>query len=146
MLHWKRWTAAALEMAAIAIALNTFGLRLSGRRIRIHSDSATSVSAISRQASSSSLLMRILRGAHAIAVHYDFHIQFISHVAGAHNVRADAASRMSVRSHDQQSSPFLLELGMSPDNRVPPSVPAWLISLASQERWCVQASASARDQ
>lgn len=120
----KSWPIAALEMAAIAIALATWAPCLSGERIRIHTDSMDAVHALSRQASSSALNMRILRGIHAIAAQYDFHIH-VTHIRGAHNVSADAASRLS--SQDRQK---LEQLGLHPSRRLThPIIPDWLRSL-----------------
>lgn len=135
---WRRWTAASLEMAAIAISLNTFGGRLAGRRIRINSDSSNSVDALKRTATSSPLHMRLLRGIHAIAMHHDFHIQLVSHIKGTHNVCADAASRLSM-----QTAQRMHQLGLLESRRLIPSIPDWLISLMMQESSSALASAAA---
>lgn len=111
-------------MAAIAIALNTFGPRLSGRRIRIQTDSMNAVNALRREASYSPLNMRLLRGIHATAFVHDVHIHLTSHIKGAHNVSADAASRLSSQSADR-----LRSLALTPLLRVQPDQPKWLLDL-----------------
>ena len=134
----QTWIAADQELATIAIALETFGGRLAGLRLRIHSDSANSVHALSRSATTSSLRMRLLRGVHAIALRFDFHIQLVSHIRGTHNVCADAASRLPVQDPDR-----LRALGLLPQLQVQARVPHWLLSLQTLAPSLLQDSASA---
>jgi hypothetical protein len=119
------WSVGALEMAAIAIALDTFGPRLRGRCIRMHSDSSNAVSNMGRQAPESELNMRILRGIHAVAWRHCIRIRVVTHIAGVRNVFADAASRLSVQTPDK-----LEALGLASRTRLNPLVPAWLTQLA----------------
>ena len=117
---------AALEMAAIAIALNTFGPQLRGRCIRIHSDSANAVANMNRQAPVSPLNMRMLRGIHATAWLHDVRIKLTSHIAGDRNVFADAASRLRVQTADK-----LAALQLPPGTRLPANVPEWMNTLVA---------------
>jgi hypothetical protein len=123
---YRQWPITALELAAVAIALATWGAQLTGTRIRIHSDSMAVVTNLSRTASSSEINMRILRGIHALAFQHDFHIGFTSHIRGIHNVTADAASRLSSQTQDRLNT-----LGLTDSRRVQPVIPAWLPSIGT---------------
>jgi hypothetical protein len=120
------WPIPALEMAAVAIALDTFGPRLRGRCIRLHSDSAAVVGNVRRHSPASELNMRLLRGIHATAWTHDVRIALATHIPGARNVFADAASRLSAQTPEQ-----LAQLGLSTHTRLEPSVPRWLLDLAA---------------
>jgi hypothetical protein len=124
--QFRRLPIAALEMAAIAIALNTFGPQLRGRCIHIHSDSANAVANMTRQAPASPLNMRMLRGIHATAWLHDIRIKLTSHIAGVRNVFADAASRLRVQTAD-----MLASLQLPPETRQAASLPEWLITLVA---------------
>jgi hypothetical protein len=121
----KEWNIHSLELAAIAIALNNFGPRLTGKRVTIHSDSMNSVNAIDKQASKSFIMLRLLRAVHAIAFQFDFHIRIISHIRGTHNVFADIASRLS-----SQTPWKLKEHGLVSQKRIEITIPLWLHTLA----------------
>ena len=123
----RSWRINELEMAAIAIALTTFGDRLSGRIIHIHCDNSTTVIALNKQRSRSPLLLRLLRGIYATALQYNFHIRLISHIRGTHNIFADCASRLY-----SQSPIKLNELGMRLHQRMITIIPPWLHSLMMQ--------------
>ena len=71
--------------------------------------------------------LRLMRGIMATAVHYDFHIDIVSHIPGTHNVFADAASRLST-----QTPLRLQELGLLLIHQVQPIIPPWLQSLMMQ--------------
>ena len=123
---WLTWPIASLELAAITIALHSFGPLIRGRSVRIHTDSTNASFALSRTATTSPLHMRLLRGIHATAVLHDIHIHLVSHIKGTHNVFADAASRLCAQTTDQ-----LAALGLTPDRRLQePHIPDWLRSLA----------------
>lgn len=122
----RAWPIAALEMAAIAIALETLGPLLAGRKIRVlrvHSDSSNSVDALVRQSARNPLCMRLLRGCYALALRSGFRLK-LSHISGARNVFADAASRLS-----SQPPARLHQLGLLPQRRLPALIPQWLLAL-----------------
>lgn len=119
----RTWPIAVLELAAVAIALATWGSLLQGRKVSIHSDSMNAVNAVERTATTNALSMRLLRGIHALAFEHDFHVK-ITHIKGTHNVRADAVSRLSF-----QDPSRLQELGLRPGDQVQPTLPHWLDSL-----------------
>ncbi len=125
----RSWHIGAQELLAIAVALHTFGPRLAGRSvpIRIHTDSANAVEATNREASRSWLHMRLLRAILAVAWSHSIHIS-VTHIAGARNLFADAASRLPVQTPDR-----LAELGLTTDRRCEPALPSWLPDLAL--RW-----------
>lgn len=128
------WSINELELAAVVIALETFGERLGGMSVVIHTDNTTTESALETGRASNPVLLRLLRGAHALAVRFDFRIRLATHIAGARNVRADAASRLFV-----QDSGELERLGLTPGRRVRPVVPAWLAEIVKsfpQQRRC----------
>ncbi len=120
----KCWSINELELAAVAVALETFGERLHCRSVVIHTDNTTTESALETGRASSPLLLRLLRGIHALAVRYDFRIHLATHLAGARNVRADAASRLS-----EQDTKTLDDLGLTGSRRLHPIVPEWFVSL-----------------
>lgn len=119
----RSWPIAALEMTAIAIALATMGPRLAGHRIRIHSDSSNAVNVLRRTSTTSSIHMRLLRGIHALAHQFGFHIEITSHISGVRNVFADAASRLMTHVQDPHR---LNELGLTMIRRIDPVIPEWL--------------------
>lgn len=120
------WSINEMELAAVAIALETFGEALSGLDVNIHTDNTTTVSALDGGRACNPALLRLLRGVHLLAVRFDFRIQLTTHIAGVRNVRADAASRLSVQDAERLES-----LGLTEERRVSPVVPAWLVAIAS---------------
>jgi hypothetical protein len=114
----KEWPMPLLEMAAIVLALQTWGPFISGRRVRIHTDCLVIVYAWRRQRTKRSVgLLRLIRIAHALALNFRFHIS-MSHIRGVWNVAADVASRLSDLPPPKAES--MRALGLWPERRVPP--------------------------
>ena len=123
----RSWPASALEMATVAMALDTFGPRLTGQCIRVHSDSMNVVNNMRRQAPTSPRNMRLLRAIHATAWRHNIRISLTAHIPGKENVFADAASRLSAQALTVQS---LARLGLHSATRQRPVIPDWLLTLA----------------
>jgi hypothetical protein len=70
--------------------------------------------------------MRLLRGIHATAWTHNVRISLTTHIPGARNVFADAASRLSAQTPER-----LAELGLTTRAQLEPRVPQWLVDLAA---------------
>lgn len=89
---WESIGIAAKELVPIVLAAAVWGPDWAGKRVCFHSDNEAVVTFIQRHQAKHSLLAQLLRCLYfyAAVFHFDF---LASHIAGVHNVIADAISR-----------------------------------------------------
>lgn len=85
-----------LELLATALALSSWGPQLTGRKLTVHSDSHTAVTAMQGGACKNRALMQLVRSIFWLAATHQFALRY-THVAGVKNELADALSRGRVQ-------------------------------------------------
>jgi hypothetical protein len=134
--HWlaEKWTASILQTAqrnsavsmpylelyAVAAAVATWGKSLRGRKLLVHSDSATAVAVMAGATSPDHSLMDLVRSILFVAATHEFAIR-LAHISGVDNACADALSRGQIekfRSRYAKHDSF-------PTAVLPPPLHAW---------------------
>jgi hypothetical protein len=92
----------ALELAAIAIAIMTWGSNWNGKRISIRSDNTAAVAAINSGSCRQPLMMELIRELWFTCCTHSFEIRAV-HVAGVKNVDADDLSRGAIHQFKQRN-------------------------------------------